>query len=300
MLHENVTVKELISDYRKEVSSLRAFGRSKDAHLKFLMVQPLAEKNALGLKSADLVEHVRMRRLSGTGGSTVNNDLVWLRIVFKYARSAWQIPLDLQQLEDAAVTVRQAKLVARPKRRKRRPTATELKSLIEYFQRKQRRSSVPMDLIIWLAIYSCRRQDEICQIQRSHLHEKSGTYLVQDLKHPDGSTGNDHVAILPEPGWAVVRAILQQMKDVDGRLLPFNSKTIGSYFTNACKILGIKDLRFHDLRHEGASRLAEDGLTIPQIQQITLHEAWDSLSRYVNMTPVRAERLDFTSWDVNS
>ncbi|MES9883256.1 MAG: tyrosine-type recombinase/integrase [Sedimenticola sp.] len=59
-------------------------------------------------------------------------------------------------------------------------------------------------------------------------------------------------------------------------------------------MLGIENLKFHDLRHEGASHLAEDGLTIPQIQQVTLHEFLDSLSRYVNMTPIRGERLEFS------
>ncbi|MES9883257.1 MAG: hypothetical protein ABW185_20525 [Sedimenticola sp.] len=210
VMHEGITIKELISTYREEVSSLRKFGRSKDAHLKFLMEQPLAEKNALALKSADLVEHVRARRLSGTGGSTVNNDIVWLRIVFKYARSAWNMPLDLQQVEDAAETVRQARLVSRPRRRKRRPTADELRSLMKYFN-KRTRSSIPMGLIIWFAIYSCRRQDEIRQIRRNNLDEVNNSYLAQDLKHPDGSDGNDHTALLPEQGWVVVDAILEQV-----------------------------------------------------------------------------------------
>ena len=39
----------------------------------------------------------------------------------------------------------------------------------------------------------------------------------------------------------------------------------------ACKMLGIKDLHFHDLRHEATSRLFERGFSIVQAQQITLH-----------------------------
>ena len=48
------------------------------------------------------------------------------------------------------------------------------------------------------------------------------------------------------------------------------------------KMLDIEDLRFHDLRHEGATRLAENGLTISQLQQ-QLHESWSSLERYVQI-----------------
>jgi site-specific recombinase XerD len=59
------------------------------------------------------------------------------------------------------------------------------------------------------------------------------------------------------------------------------------------RILGIEDLHFHDLRREGASRLAEDGATIPEIQSVSLHESWSSLQIYVNMKPRTGERAEF-------
>ena len=66
-------------------------------------------------------------------------------------------------------------------------------------------------------------------------------------------------------------------------LIPLSPKTIGSEFRKACKLLGIDDLKFHDLRHEGCTRLAEQGFTIPQIQQVSLHDSWGSLERYVSI-----------------
>jgi len=41
--------------------------------------------------------------------------------------------------------------------------------------------------------------------------------------------------------------------------------------------------------------LAEQGLTIPQIQQYTLHDDWNSLKRYVNLDIIRKELLNFTN-----
>ena len=79
-------------------------------------------------------------------------------------------------------------------------------------------------------------------------------------------------------------------------LIGGDSKSISASFTRACKLLGIEDLRFHDLRHEGATRLAEDGLTVPQMQQITLHQSWKTLQRYVNLASrPRETRLDFAA-----
>ena len=59
------------------------------------------------------------------------------------------------------------------------------------------------------------------------------------------------------------------------------------------KQAGIDDLRFHDLRHEAATRLAEQGLTVPQIQQYTLHDDWNSLKRYVNLDIIRKDLLTY-------
>ena len=75
-------------------------------------------------------------------------------------------------------------------------------------------------------------------------------------------------------------------------LIPLSPKTIGGEFRKACKILGIQDLKFHDLRHEGCTRLAEQGFTIPQIQQVSLHDSWGSLERYVSVKK-RKQVIDF-------
>ena len=144
------------------------FRRTKGKYLGLLMKRDIAELDALTLKASDIVKHVRDRRTEGTGPATVLNDIAWLRVVFKYARRAWDFPVDVQQVEDAAETLRDARLVARPRRRQRRPTAEELEKLDAYF-RDRPRSSVPMDLVMWLAVYSTRRQDELCRILRADL-----------------------------------------------------------------------------------------------------------------------------------
>ena len=40
-------------------------------------------------------------------------------------------------------------------------------------------------------------------------------------------------------------------------------------FVRGCEAADIKDLRFHDLRHEATSRLAERGLDVLEMQKIT-------------------------------
>jgi integrase len=296
--HKDKTVGWVLKIYREEVADSGGFGRTKMAHLKQLENMELASLPAVTLTSVDLLAHVQVRRKKdGAGPATVGNDLVWLRIAFRYVRCAKGIPLPLEAIDDAAESARAARLIGKSKRRDRRPSPEELELLDAHFRKQRLRkdgSSPPMRYIMWFAIYSCRRQEELCEILRAEMDRDSSTYRVCDIKHPDGSAGNDKLALMPVRGWEVVDAVLRDIPaDESGRLLPFNHRTVSAAFTRACQLLDIKNLRFHDLRHEGCSRLGEDAYTIPQIQQVSLHESWGSLQRYVNMPPVRARRVDF-------
>ena len=93
------------------------------------------------------------------------------------------------------------------------------------------------------------------------------------MKHP--TQKRDTFVFLPERAQAI--ADRQPAGDV---LFPFNSKSISSAFTKACQVLGIKDLRFHDLRHEGISYQFELGKQIPEVAMISGHQSWASLKRY--------------------
>ncbi|WP_244133623.1 tyrosine-type recombinase/integrase [Burkholderia gladioli] len=49
-------------------------------------------------------------------------------------------------------------------------------------------------------------------------------------------------------------------------------------------------MHFHDLRHEGASRLFEMGLNIPHVAAVTGHRSWSSLKRYTHLRHVGDRR----------
>ncbi|MGT2493162.1 tyrosine-type recombinase/integrase [Cupriavidus basilensis] len=69
---------------------------------------------------------------------------------------------------------------------------------------------------------------------------------------------------------------------------PYGAPTFSSLFPRACNALGIVDLRFHDLRHEGVSRLFEAGYSIEQVALISGHKDWKQLQRY---TQIKAKNL---------
>ncbi|MBN6741936.1 tyrosine-type recombinase/integrase [Acidithiobacillus sp. MC6.1] len=281
---------KMIDRYIEEKQTVEPLGRSKLQHLLLLRRLPIADCIASELDAPRLISHIRSRRVSGTGPSTALNDLIWLRVIYRYARAAWGIPLSMEAIGDATELCRVERLVARSRKRKRRLKREEIERICERFlSLGYRKSSPPMYLIFWFAIYSCRRQSEIMSMRLSDYDQDRGIWLVRDIKNPGGSQGNHQWMHITDALLPVINATIEDVDLVarrktmqDDRLFPFDPKTIGSYWTRHMQILGIEDLHFHDLRHEGCSRLAEDGLSIPDIQRISLHESWSSLQIYVN------------------
>jgi hypothetical protein len=73
---------------------------------------------------------------------------------------------------------------------------------------------------------------------------------------------------------AACRSYLSELSLLNGR---------GERSLAHSKVLGIKDLHFHDLRHDGISRLFEIGKDIPQDRSVSGHRSWQNLKRYEHM-----------------
>jgi integrase len=75
---------------------------------------------------------------------------------------------------------------------------------------------------------------------------------------------------------------------VSEKIFPISAHAITVAFRRSCRRSGIKDLRFHDLRHEAISRLFEKGLSLAEVAVISGHKTWSMLRRY---THLKAEDL---------
>jgi integrase len=209
--------------------------------------------------------------------------------VFTIARPAWGYPLSRQEFDDALVVIRKLGLIRKANERTRRPTLEELDQLMEHFGRirDHRPSSIPMQKIVAFALFSTRRQEEITLLRWDDLDDDR--ILVRDMKHPGDKKGNNVYCELPPEAVAVIKS----MPRIKPEIFPYSTDAISAAFTRACKILGIEDLRFHDLRHEGISRLFEISRTIPQAAAVSGHRSWTSLKRY---THIRQSRDKYENW----
>lgn len=72
-------------------------------------------------------------------------------------------------------------------------------------------------------------------------------------------------------------------RNLDGRVFGVTYEGIHQSYVRACRRAAIKDLRFHDLRHEATSRLFEKGLNPMQVAAITGHKTLQMLKRYTHL-----------------
>ena len=125
------TLAELIRWYIDTFVTISRWQRSKQTHLEFLERHPLGKTIAHKLTSADLIRHVQSRRAEGTGPATVINDLIWIGVVLRAAKSVRELPVSPGVVQQARTACRELRLIGKPKKRMRRPTAEELARLTD-------------------------------------------------------------------------------------------------------------------------------------------------------------------------
>ncbi len=279
-VNDLVTIGALIDRYVSEFGEHGAWGKTKQNDLLGIKKTSLAQRPAIGVTSAQLVDHIRQRRNAGAGPATAGNDLIWLGVIYKLAPVIWNVPLLIDTINNAKDACRATKLTARAKQRSRRPSLEELNQIMTWLDSRDGRSQTPMVDIVLFSIFSARRESETCRITWKDYNPKKPSVIVRDMKDPRQKKGNDVEVILTEEAAAIVD---RQVRTDDARIFPYNPKTVGSAFTRSMHTLEIEDLRFHDLRHEATSRLFELQLDIPQVAQITGHRSWQNLRRYTHL-----------------
>lgn len=274
-------------------------GKTKAACLAGIQRHAIANMACGDVGSEDIVAFAKtistVTGLANPGPSTVNNYVSHLSSVFALARKAWGYPLDPEEMSNAVFVLKKQEAIAKSNKRDRRPTLEELDRLLAFFQERTDRAphSAPMVDIILFATFSTRRMEEITRIRWSDFEEATDKHparvLVRDMKNPGGKKGNDIWCDLPPEAAAV---LVRQPRKGDV-IFPYTVDAISAAFTRACKLLGIEDLHFHDLRHEGVSRLFEAGWTIPHVAMVSGHRSWSSLQRY---TQLREKDDKFAGW----
>ncbi|MCZ0734586.1 tyrosine-type recombinase/integrase [Phreatobacter sp. AB_2022a] len=282
------TLRAAIEFYEEDNKSI---GRTKEQVLRSIKSHPVAEMDCALIRSHDIVQFATDLLSAGRKPQTVGNYVSHLSAVFRDARPSRGIQLDPNEMKAARDVLARQGRITKSSKRERRPTIAEIDRIMQHFIDRQARSprSAPMHVVVAFAIFSTRRLEEICRIRWVDLDEGGKRVLVRDMKHPGQKRGNDVWCEMPDEALAIALS----MPRGGDRIFPISTDAVGAAFTRACQFLAVDDLHFHDLRHEGVSRLFEMGRTIPQVASVSGHRSWPSLQRYGHLRQVGDKWADW-------
>lgn len=272
---KKTSLEELITQYKEEVGAIKALHSTKDRSLRYIS-ESIGNRTLAELRPADVIAYGRKRQKK-VSPSTIMVEVRYLAEVLRTARAMWSLPITDQVVKDALIIMNQQGMTGQSVERDRRPTESELKKLQDYWDSTKRET--PMSDLMEFAIASCMRLGEICRIRWDDIDVTDKTIVIRDRKDPRKKQGNHQTVPLLGDAWDIV----QRQPQTDERIFPYRMETVSILWLRSTRALNIHDLRFHDLRHEGISRLFEQGYQIQEVALVSGHKRWDHLRRYTQL-----------------
>lgn len=217
-----------------------------------------------------LIEEWQTKRLTINKPATVNRLLATLKHMFTKA-----VEWDLVE-EEALKRVRKVKLLAENNRRLRYLSKDECQALINA-------CNPHLKPIVITALNTGMRKEEILSLEwEKHIDLKHGFILLDTTKN-----GERREIPINQTLRTALQGIVRQIDSphvfIDGEGNRF--KDVKRSFHSACKKAGIKDFRFHDLRHTFASHLVMAGVDITTVKELLGHKTLTMTLRYAHLAP---------------
>ena len=263
----NSTVGEMLVRYSNE-----DVGKKRSADYERIMIGALLRTKLAQIRLSEISARpfVRYRdlRLELVGPAVVRRELSILHHMFEIAIREWGFTF----LKNPISFVKKPK---EPPSRNRRLEPHEEALLLDGCSKSTVTYLKP---IITLALETAMRSGEILAIQWGDINESLRTLRIPVTK-------NGHPRVIPLSSKALT-TLLGTPRGITERVYEVSPNAFRLAWERLRKRVGIKDLHFHDLRHEAISRFFEMGLSIPEVALISGHRDPRMLFRY---THLRAE-----------
>lgn len=251
------------------------YSASKASSLSLISRCEICDVPLKDFSSNTFINHAKFRAAQGAGPSTIRNDITFIGAILASAAPMFNISFDMECYRSAKYQMSKLGMIANSHKRSRRPTKDETDALLVALENRSRSSykKIPFHHIFLFSILSCMRIGEVTRLRWEDIDHAQRAILVRDRKHPRKKMGNHMFVALLGDAWDIV---MMQPKTSE-LIFPYKHKRISIVFGEERNKLGIEDLRYHDLRREGASRLFEAGFVIEEVAQVTGHRSLKTL-----------------------
>lgn len=283
--HAGWTLDRALEHYLKTVTEKKKGYQQEKNRIEWWRRQELAKKPLDEVTPEDLQAHVGKRLAEGRASSTIRNEVFLISGLYEVARE--RPTLDGWGLTDLENPVPHVRLPDPPAPRKRRLEDAEHDDGHGEEERmlaavKAGADGEEMALVCVLALDTGMRLSELLDIRVGQVKRTRGGRYIE---RPDSKNGHARKVVLTSRAAATLDILLGRLPqdaEKDRRLFTLDTKQVDYRWRKARKAAGVRGLHFHDLRHEGLSRMAEKGLTIGELAEQSGHRTAQVLLRYVN------------------
>lgn len=298
---DSTTLKDALDRYLREITPRKKGWKAETDRIKAWQRHTLASRTLGSLKGADFAKYRDDLRASGLADNTIRLSLIIISHLFNIASKEWGI----EGLTNPIKSITMPK-GSRPRDRRVMSTVvpgneihkSELEFMFEATQSKE------LKAIVVLAIETTMRRSEIANLEWDLIDFKNRTAFLPDTK-PGESRDVPLSSLAIETIKSIPRAVV---KDDNGKTRPSpmvfslkpNSMTQAfararnrarKNYIKLCEKHNVEpnptflnNLRLHDQRHEGTSRLFETGrFNTMEVAAVTGHKSLQTLKRYTHL-----------------
>ena len=283
---EEMTLGQLLERYSEEVLPSKRSGADLQGRVRRVMKHSIVRLPLIALTPEQLAQFRDMRlkstvQLGGPkgkttrriSGQTVRHDLALIRAAIRHALREWGLVLP------AGDPVQHVRLPPQSKGRERRTEGDEFERILA----EARSSKSPkLAAAIEFSVETTMRRAEVCALRWKDINFERRIARCLVTKN-----GDPRDAPLSLRAIAVLQSLPRRDGDNDELIFGMKPGGYTQAFNRIVDRLGLQDIRLHDLRHEGASRVAKklNGNVIA-LAKVTGHKTLAMLQRY---THLRAE-----------
>lgn len=283
------TLRRALEHYRKTVTVKKKGEIQERNRINLVQRYPLA-KTRLNEITSDCLEKFREERLKdGASNITIGKDLFLISSVFRIAALKGMDQRHEVRGWNLTTLANPVKLIALPKPGKPRERRlrvlpgnhgiNEEQRIIEQL-RAQDHGEEMVDFMMF-AVATGMRKGEIKRIMREGIFEEDGVMIAYV---PKSKNDDERRVVLNSVALQIALKRVAMIDDSEP-LFGLTVNQVDHLWRKARKAVKSEDLRIHDLRHEGLSRMASAGLHLGELQRQSGHRSPKSLARYLNARP---------------
>ena len=255
-------------EWKDKVSALKMEAISKQAFAYFGKNELLTNITTKRIRqwSKDMKDGVTRPDKKKASNGTINRKLSWLSKILRFA-------VEEEMLEHMPIVRRQKETLGVV----RVLSVEEETAIIQCLRDHARYNNDCVDIehAIIISIETGLRASELLRIERKHIIEND--FLRVEISKNDRS----RVVSLSDRAKRILQIRCETIKG--DLLFPYQKEFYRFRWRTVMDTLNIDDLRWHDLRHTYASRLAMSGATVAEIQDNLGHTAVNMSLRYTHL-----------------